>query len=322
MTASMVEELAEKFVAGTASDEEIKQLMEWYQMAVPGEVIWPSEHGEAVAVQQRMLQRLQKETHRGKLRSLYGQWLKIAAMLIIVAGTVFWLTRQGKNDSEEIRISNGPGKIQRVDLPDGSTVWLNAGATLRYQTAFKKQRQIFLEGEAFFDVKPDPSHPFTVHAAGIQARVLGTSFNISADPSASHTVVSLLSGRLEVSGASGLLSQLTPSQQLTFDRATRKASVLSVDTSLMVAWKKGMLRFSGEFLGDIAGKLENWYGISIRFEDSTARACRYYMSFSQDLPLDRLLPLLAEITGMRYRFDKNTNTLLLTGKACGADQKK
>ena len=322
MTASKVEELAEKFAEGTASDEEIVQLMEWYRSALPGEVSWPSEAGEATAVRQRMLQRLQKETRRGKLRPLYGQWMKIAAILIVVAGAIFLLTRQVTNGPEEIRISNGPGKIQKVDLPDGSTVWLNAGATLRYASSFKKQRQLFLEGEAYFDVKPDPSHPFTIDAAGIRARVLGTSFNISADPSASHTVVSLLTGRLEVSGASGLLSELTPSQQLSFDRSTGKASVLSVDTSAMVAWKKGMLRFSGDFLGDIASKLENWYGISIRFQDSTARACRYYMNFSQSLPLERMPPLLAEITGMQYQFDKNTNTLLLTGNACAEGQKK
>jgi ferric-dicitrate binding protein FerR (iron transport regulator) len=201
-------------------------------------------------------------------------------------------------------------------LPDGSTVWLNAASTLRYARAFKQTRALELEGEAYFDVKRDESHPFQVKAVGVETTVLGTTFTIKAYANDTVATVSVLSGRVKVGRAGKELAVLTPALQLQVDRDGLLPQIAKVDTAAVVAWKKGVLLFDGAPLSDIAKVLERWYGVQIEFANSSLQACRYYMSFDQSTPLEMLLPTIAEITGMQYRIQHQNMVITLSGDAC------
>jgi ferric-dicitrate binding protein FerR (iron transport regulator) len=116
----------------------------------------------------------------------YKRRLAVAAsLLVLVLCGFLWRhlsTRPGKGE-DTLEISYVPaGSVKKLLLSDGTVVWLNARSTLRYPDTFggKQQREVYLEGEAYFDIKKDEAHPFLVHTPGLTTHVLGTQFNVKA----------------------------------------------------------------------------------------------------------------------------------------------
>ena len=318
MTEQHLEELIQKYADSSASDEEIRELMDWYRKAPVADVPWQSSNAkEKEDLYHRMLQKLHRETRPGKIRMLHYSWLKVAAILLLIAGATFLAVHFSNSPSESyITVSNSFGKIQSVQLPDNSIVWLNAASTLRYAKDFNKYRELQLEGEAFFDVTHDAKHPFRVKTGGVKTTVLGTSFNIEAYSEDRQATISVITGRVRVNNDAKELAVLTPAGQLRYDKQNRVATTSSVDTMSVVAWKKGKLQFEGEAFAAIAKSLERWYGIKIKFVNPGLRNCRYYMSFDNDTPLEKLLAGMAELTEMQYAIDQNNSTVTLSGKEC------
>lgn len=317
MTEQYIEELISKYAKGEASDGEVKKLMDWYKSFQIEEVYWPSsQYSEKEAVSWRMLDRLKNEISFKKTPVVHFPWLKMAAIFVLLAGVATILVYIYQPSHEYIAVTNPSGKIQLVSLPDSSKVWLNASTTLHYSKSFRNDRQVKLEGEAYFEVTHDAKHPFKVDAGGIQTTVLGTTFNIKAYNSGTITSVSLISGKVSVADNSKELAVLAPSTQLQFNRQNNIAKTLAIDTNSVQAWRRGELRFQGESLAEIATAFENWYGIRIIFTNPGMRDCRYYMSFDNTLSLKKLLPTMAEITEMEYVFDETKGIVTLSGKGC------
>jgi ferric-dicitrate binding protein FerR (iron transport regulator) len=281
------------------------------------DVPWSSSQtAEKEAVSQRMLDRLKNEISRQRAPVVQFPWLKIAAavFLLIGLGTIFiYLYRA---PIEYVTVSNPSGKIQQVSLPDSSFVWLNASTTLSYAKSFRGNRKIKLEGEAYFEVTHDPENPFQVDAGGVQTTVLGTRFNIKAYTSSTTASVSLISGKVKVKDINNDFAVLVPSTQLVYNRKDNIGKTLQIDTNSVQAWRKGKLQFQGESFADIASALENWYGVKIVFSNPAMRSCRYYLSFDNTLPINKLLSTMAEIAEMEYAFDERKGTVTLSGKGC------
>jgi ferric-dicitrate binding protein FerR (iron transport regulator) len=315
VTEQYIEALVQKYADGTATPEEVQQLMDWYHTAPVMEVSWPTASAqERGQVYHRMLQRLQG-TLPAKRRRLYRltPLHAAAAVLLIVLGTALFYNWPAAPVSYST-ISNPSGQIKQVQLPDGSTVWLNAATTLRYANSFSQHRQLQLDGEAYFKVTHDFGHPFTVESGGVHIRVLGTRFNVSSYAAASRTVVSLLEGKVSVMAAEKELAILQPATQLEWNWTTKKATIKTIDTTAVVAWKAGRLQFQGQPLGEIVQTLERWYGVHIRFANPDLEQCRYYLNFDGAMPLKDLLTLLSEVTNMHYAVDKQT--VVISGKGC------
>src|SRR5215203_1055569 len=164
MTEAHIEELVEKYANGTATPNEVQELMNWYSAAPPGDVAWPSSGSrEKNDVYRRMLHRLQGTLPIKKGRLYWLTPIRAAVVLLIVlgAGALFYLWPLHR---EPYTVTNGSGRIQQVKLPDGSMVWLNAATTLQYARSFTQHRQLTLDGEAYFEVAHDPAHPFSVQS--------------------------------------------------------------------------------------------------------------------------------------------------------------
>lgn len=318
MTEEYVEELIQKYGDGTASEEEILQLMNWYHAAEINEVKWPdTKPGEKLRVYNRMFQRLQKDVCLKRAKVLNFSWLKVAAILLVVVGLGFVALRFAKPFSNSyVTIVNPSGKIQWVSLPDSTKVWLNASTEIRYRKSFIKSRNIELEGEAFFDVAHDAKHPFIVDAGGLQTTVLGTSFNIKAYGSDNKTTISVISGKVTVAVKEKTTAVLTPAMQFRFNPKQKTSTTAAIDSNSVLAWKQGRLRFEGESFANIASSLERWYGIKIVFNNPAMRHCRYYMSFDSKDSLEKVLSSMAELTGLNYSLDNPSNTITLSGNGC------
>lgn len=157
-------------------------------------------------------------------------------------------------------VSTPHGTSFTLTLADGSRVHLNAGSSLRFPVYFAQDRRdVYLEGEAFFEVNANAIRPFTVHVQEQEIQALGTSFNIKAfDPHSTRST--LLSGAVHVLTPERTLV-LHPGQQAYFDGAhftTRPA-----DTEVVTAWMHGQFAFDNERLGDVLADMQHWYGIEL-----------------------------------------------------------
>jgi transmembrane sensor len=315
VTEQYLESLVQKYADGIATEKEVQDLMDWYHEAVIQEVTWDVEDETGKKkTYHRILDRLRNTIQVRKGRFYWLKPLRVAAALLILVGAAavyyFWPTAPITYST----VTNAAGQVKRVELPDGSTVWLNAASTVLYANEFSKHRQVKLDGEAYFNVEHDTDHPFTVETGEIRTKVLGTHFNISAYHSANVTTVSLLEGKVEVAAEGKELAVLCPATQLQWDRSTKKAVINVADTAAVVAWKAGRLQFRGEPLSKVIEALGRWYGVRILLANPGLSNCRYYLNFDSAMPLKDLLALLAEITKTKYSFTKDA--IVISGKGC------
>jgi len=164
------------------------------------------------------------------------------------------------------------GKTSEILLSDGTKVFLNAGSRLVYPELFTdKIREVFLVGEAFFEVKHDSEHPFVVQTTDIRVRVLGTKFNISAYPSDNIIETVLTDGKVRLEqNNSGLFSETTdmvPNQLATFSKSGREVKLVMIDPDNYTLWKDGLCKFESTDLSRIVKKMERFYNIRFTYRD-------------------------------------------------------
>ncbi len=164
------------------------------------------------------------------------------------------------------------GKTSELLLPDGTKVFLNAGSRLIYPEDFTgKTREVFLAGEAFFEVKQDKQHPFIVQIEDFRVKVLGTRFNVSAYPNDNVVETVLAEGKVSIEkNNAGVLDkaiELSPRQMASFDRTTKETNVKIVDTDNYILWTEGLLKFESTDLSRITKRLERFYNVRFQYAE-------------------------------------------------------
>jgi transmembrane sensor len=184
-------------------------------------------------------------------------------------------------------------------LPDGTTGMLNSGSNLCYSLPFSSNRQINLEGEAWFEVTPDKKHPFEINTGGSTLKVLGTSFNVSAYPSENFVEVVLNTGKMEfMLNASDEKIMIEPSEKLIFKNGKISKSV--TDPAKYSAWTEGKLVFRSDPMTEVVRRIERWYNIKINLDDKDLE--RYSIrGIFQDDKLEDVLKFLAMTSPIRYK---------------------
>ncbi|WP_321373130.1 FecR domain-containing protein [uncultured Draconibacterium sp.] len=178
--------------------------------------------------------------------------------------------KKTKNSLNQLIIPHG--KMTTLILPDGTKVALNAGSKLVYPDKFSKsKREVFLIGEAFFDVYEDKQHPFVVQTTDINVEVLGTKFNLSAYAGDNIYETVLAEGKVRIrQNQSSLFDEtidLEPNQKATFNRTLRETKVNAVDVENYILWQEGIFKFDSSDLNRITKKLERFYNIQIKYDD-------------------------------------------------------
>lgn len=163
------------------------------------------------------------------------------------------------------------GKSSQIVLIDGTTIWLNAGSKLVYPEEFiGNKREIYLEGEAYFDVAKNPLKPFVVITSGIEVKVLGTSFNVSAYPKDKDISTVLVSGKINLKRQGKLLAkelEMIPNQRVVYEKTSGDYAVDSVNVAYFTSWKEGQLLFESENLSNLLTKLERYYNVQTVLAD-------------------------------------------------------
>lgn len=231
----------------------------------------------------------QISSKKSKTRFL-NNWLQIAAVLLVsisIAGVGWYYSTYAIHTPQQTKVANNIkhtttyGKKLTITLPDGSIVKLNSGTNIEFPETFKNSsREVFLTGEAFFEVKKDPSRPFIVKTPMITTRVLGTSFNIKAYDDENTVEVTLATGKIGVAVQGAQEIVLTPSYQLSYNKLTQKITHQKVDLDPYLGWKDGVLRFDNETLITAIPKLEKWYNVRIKLQNQAAENCSFTGVFS------------------------------------------
>jgi len=167
-----------------------------------------------------------------------------------------------------------------LELSDGTKVHVNAGSKLLYPVNFNKnQREVFLSGEAYFEVKHMEEVPFVVHAGETDIQVLGTSFNVNAYVENFCDVITLEEGCVQIATKGGGIRRIVPGQQYSYDKKTQQVDVENVDTELFTSWRNGYYYFNRMPLETILNTLSLWYNVDVEYEDTTLK----YVCFSGKL---------------------------------------
>lgn len=197
------------------------------------------------------------------------------------------------------------GKLFHLVLPDGSDVWLNAGSAIRYPTGFTgNERVVELHGEAYFEITANARMPFRVKTANnSEIRVLGTGFNVNAYENEGMIRTTLLHGRVEVrartAGNKMLSSLLSPGEQASI--TLTQIQVEKVDTSQVMAWKKGIFNFENAGIESVMKQLERWYDIEVVYEKGVPDIV-FGGKMKRDLDLAHVLRIL-KISKVDFRLE-------------------
>jgi ferric-dicitrate binding protein FerR (iron transport regulator) len=272
------------------------------------------------------------ETYRIKpgFRKILFWTSGIAACLIIAFMVGSHTTSEQKRyNNTSNTISTRYGSKSKIELPDGTQVWLNADSKLTYSKDFGNRiREVSLSGEAFFDVQKDPDRPFIIHAVSMDIKVVGTAFNVRSYQNEKTSEATLVRGIIEVSLKENPDRKiiLKPSDRIVVqNKASINAHPASItegstDTIYWVSkvnapqsdntlienvWKKNSLSFRNETLENVAFRIEHWYNVKVSIRNEELKQVTYSCDFKNE-SLQQVLDALHFTGKFRYQIVKDS----------------
>jgi len=217
----------------------------------------------------------------------YGIWLKIAAVVTVVIALALLYNRKAIffNKTDELvltQVLTKATEVKTIVLADGSTVKMNSSSRLKYPDHFTADtRTVYLAGEAFFDVKKDPQHPFIVQTEQLAVRVLGTAFDVKAYPNDNFTETTLIRGKVSISIKNNHAQTfvLKPNDKFILHGGKASMSELShfngTDRIVETAWTNHELIYKNNSFEEVAKLFERWYDVKIAFKEPELKAVRF-----------------------------------------------
>ena len=227
------------------------------------------------------------------------------AILVVFSLLVFKLgERSSSRHLADVTVEAPQGSRTRLLLNDGSVVWLNAGSRLTYSSQFGiSERDIYLEGEGYFEVRKNTNLPFRVHSDELAVTVLGTKFNFCNFPEDDEASVALLEGKVSYLAGSDMHEQLlAPDQKVVLNKKSGIAQVVDVKANRSAEWTQGYLCFEDDLLTDIARRLERSYNVNIIIVDDTLDTYRFYGDFRRtEQSIGDVLEMLSSTNKLTYQ---------------------
>lgn len=324
MNLDQIKKILERYNEEKSTAGEKQLIEEWFEG-----IQEPTTHIPETVIQQDLADvhaALQRNINVPRRRSLRPWYYAAAAItMLVAAGSWFFqhYTRSAMpagntpiatvDNHNEIRdgfyiVTTVKGKTEHLKLEDGSTVVLNAGSRLRYPVHFGEGRDLYLEdGEAYFDVAPDPLHHFTVHSGELSTTALGTAFNIRAYRNEQKITVALLSGKVKVTATGTRPVVLESSEQLSYDLQSLKVTRSTFSTPEATGWQQGTLVFKDASYEQVRNAIENTFAVTV-INQSDKKAWTYTGSFRQET-LQNVLETICLTESLSWSIARDTVTL-------------
>ncbi|MBX2921194.1 MAG: FecR domain-containing protein [Chitinophagaceae bacterium] len=298
-----IDQLLVKFLAGEASPAEEKEMLSWvesseqnlhyfHQLSLlwnesnPAGINTPDENAAWAKFQAAI-----SENPPGTRIIKFSWFRMVAAILIIAAGVLltYSIYQPGEITPEQI-VSRSGNEVKTDTLPDHSVVTLNKKAVLSYPSSFQKQRHVKLSGEAFFNIMPDKTKPFTIDVDNIRVKVIGTSFNIKNNNSATEIVVS--TGIVRVTRENETI-ELRAGEQTTITALTNKLEKGSNTDKLFNYYVSRTFVCDNTPLWKLVDKLNEAYDVHITIAKKELRALPLTVTFNEE-SLDTIFEILSQ----------------------------
>lgn len=192
-----------------------------------------------------------------------------------------------------------------MTLSDGTKVWINSESEIKYPVVFgQDKREVFITGEAFFEVVKDSLRPFIVHTPCTQTTVLGTSFNVMAYPEDQQTEITLLQGAVVVEVA-GRNQHIKPGQQLQVNNISKEMNCREVNVNRYASWKEGLFTFEGMKLEDLTVELSRWYDVDFFFIHAASGEKKFTGAIKRNNSLQFMLDFIEKTSDVRFEITGN-----------------
>jgi len=339
--------LLQKFYDNRCSKEELEQILSWFED--PGqkdstlasiEMHWHKfEHDENEKeetinhLKERINYYLDKENHLPLVKSIdnkkrqrgsrnLGLAFKIASTILLVVAATYGVFNLISSQEESTVITEKPsvqsiikmnpkGQKLKVMLKDGSVVTLNSDSKIIYNDAFGiTNRNIQLEGEAFFEVEQNTGIPFVVSTKDINVAAVGTSFNVQDYPEKDHSFVALSEGKVSISrkadndSLEAVSTILDPGEMIVYDKSAARLQAKSqFDYKRILGWRDGFLLFEKNDFQEVKTKLERWYGVEIMVKNEHWDEAWHYSGQYNNVSLENVLQGISFTKSFRYRIE-------------------
>jgi transmembrane sensor len=321
-------DIVNKVIAETATREEAREVAGWFSSSIEGQqhlsdmldrdayIMEAEPHtGNSFSPMQSDLlyERIDKKIRKNRFRM---RSLKIAAVLfplVIITGFALFIGSEtdllNKPTYSELYVPKG--EDARIYFQDGTEVFLNADTRIRYPDKFGlRNREVYLDGEAYFNVKANRRKPFVVHAQNTKTEVLGTSFNVNAY-SNNNTIQVVLDDGQTAFHVHARSYPMLPGQQVEYDKTTGKTTLRNLRQSSHASlWKKNTIYFYDTPLGDVIKVLERRF--NVRFHVHSPEALNYsYTLTTRQSSIESVLDELQKITPVKFNVEEAVITVHL-----------
>lgn len=342
-------ELLIKYFQGETSDSENEKILKWLKsdksnISVYNELkstweifgkqeISTNNETDWNSLKNKMIASPTKEKNSKKIFLVFARY----AAAILIGFVLFFTYDYFRNIQQNEFANTGfneiivpKGEKSQIILSDGTKVWLNSGSKLKYPNAFNlNERNVYLEGEAYFDVVKQQKQKFIVHTESINIKVLGTKFNVKSYPEDDLIETTLISGSVLIENEKDEeLALLMPNQtaifskiegDLAFKETIKKEQddklltqplkkkaiqITEVNTENIVSWKDELLVFNNESLDKMAIKLERWFGMKIIIENKELKNYQYRGRFEDNTTIYEVLEIIKLTTPICYKVSK------------------
>ena len=322
------ESLAAKYLAGSATPDEVAMLEEWVktdeekrQLFFEIKKSWMivSTAGQ-VYDKTRAWENITRETgiheDRENIRPLYSRisykkvWRVAATVLLLIAG-LYSVIHFTQLQEKTLVAGLEPAELE---LRDGTKINVNKHSSITYPVRFRRgERRVILEGEAYFDVAQDLHKPFIVEAQDVEIIVLGTSFFISAIKNAAEVEVMVNTGKVALITPDNRQLALDAGRKGVYNREENQLIEDEIADPNYLSWKTRLIIFDNTRLAEVFKALENTYGVQFRIMDEGLQSCRLTATFNNK-PLEDILTIIRET--FEIRFTRSDGIINVYGESC------
>lgn len=316
-------ELLHKHLEGKTTAEEEQFLVSYYDLfkAEPDVINVMSVDKKSKLkgeIKDRIWQNILEKEQPDKTSISINKWIiRMAAAAILIAvciTSILFLNKPSPKQQPVVSFRNQQKENRVLYLQDGSTVILGAASKLKYPSSFDglAKREVYLEGEAFFDITHDASKRFIVHTGKLEIAVLGTAFNIKSIPVEDDITVVVSRGRVKVSDEDKTIGLITKGHQVVYDKSTGNAIEKAVNADLKMNWKRQDLLIDDITVAEAAKLLEDRFDVNISFSDDQIKTKRFTTVFLSNESLEQILRSICEFNEASYKYNREKASVTIS----------
>lgn len=328
MNRSYILELYQRYLSGQASKEERELLLRHYELfdSESGGLDLLSDLEKAVIrdeIEEGIRQKIsaaekKPATPLFKKRHLWITGIAVAASLLLFFN-ISLLQDSTKIPARDSVLSGLTGEKENrlIRLPDGSSVIISAGSKLNYPSSFDglPKREVYLDGQAYFDIKHNSAKPFVIYTGKLKTTVLGTAFNISAWSGSDDITVTVTRGKVKVEDEDNrTIGVIMPDHQIQYDKLNTNVIEKKVNSPEYLKWKEEDLLLSDVSVAEAAELLEDRYKVKIHISDNQIKSKRFTTIIRKEEVLDKILNSISEFNGAVYHYDPDKSSIVIDSK--------